>query len=125
MTPLDAMPNVGPQVLAPGAKWNGAPEPLPSTTEPPSILDTRKDVLDLDKMSKQQPEDDPVIFAAPVSRSGSGYSGESSLPGRVTLSPLEVEIARAANLSPAEYARQKLELMRRKREDPDRYASRG
>jgi hypothetical protein len=124
-TPDDATPLPGPSVIVPGAEWADRPDSLPSTAKPPEVLHTGL-VLDLAKMAKQQDsppdESDSMMVAAPVSR---GSYSESRLPSRVTLSPLEVEIARAAHLSPQEYARQKLELQRRKRQDPERYNSRG
>ena len=93
MTPQDAMPS-----LAPGGK-----------SDDPAIVD-RGLTIDVDRLAgigpkalvpgadldpetmlgsgNHTPDDDdnPVMFAAPVSRSG-GYSGDSRLPGRVTLSP--------------------------------------
>jgi hypothetical protein len=71
-------------------------------------------------------EEEPMTFQAPVSRSGgSGSYSETSLPTRVVLSRAELEIAAACHLTPGEFAKQKLELARQKKLDPDRYGSRG
>ena len=54
-----------------------------------------------------------VGYSAPVSHSiPSGGSGRRSTPGRVTLSPSEVEAARISGLSVEDYARQKIEYER-------------
>jgi hypothetical protein len=138
MTPLDAMPVVGPKTLALDA---------PTRSDDGAIKDNGL-VLDLDRLAgrepkvlvpgaptdpttllgygKHTPDDDdaPMRFQAPVSRSG-GFGGDSSLPRRVTLSPDQLALARSLKLSPQEFAQQVLELARRKKLDPERYSGRG
>jgi hypothetical protein len=53
------------------------------------------------------------IYSAPVSRevAGAGYRHES-VPSRVTLTRDELQIAAASGLTPEEYARQKIKMLR-------------
>jgi hypothetical protein len=54
-----------------------------------------------------------VGYSAPVSRSiPSGGSGRRSSPGRVTLSPQEIEAARVSGISIEDYAKNKIEYQR-------------
>src|SRR5262249_53154513 len=65
-----------------------------------------------------------LSYAAPVSRGDGGLgSGHYSAGSRrITLSKEEYEIAKLSGLSAQEYALGKLELQRRKQDDPLRYA---
>jgi hypothetical protein len=68
-------------------------------------------------------------YSAPPSRpadmSEYGANPYQDDPRRVRLSIEEQQVARAAGLSDIEYARQKLRLEQARRDDPDRYRSRG
>jgi hypothetical protein len=55
------------------------------------------------------------LVSAPVSRNiPSGSTGKRSSPGRITLTPSEVEAAKMSNVSIEEYARQKIEYERQR-----------
>ena len=54
------------------------------------------------------------IVSAPVSREVPTASGKRPTPGKVTLSPSEVEAARISGLSVEDYARQKVEYERQR-----------
>ena len=59
------------------------------------------------------PRPSRVGYSAPVSRSiPSGGSGRRSSPGKVTLSPQEVEAAKITGLTIEQYAKEKIEYQR-------------
>ncbi len=61
------------------------------------------------------PRQNSARFSAPVSRElPGGYRDELSDPSKVHLSAEELDIARRLNLSPAEYGREKLKMLRAK-----------
>ena len=68
-------------------------------------------------------------YSAPPSRPTSmneyGANPHQDDPRKMHLTREELEVARSANLSPLEYAEQKLRLIQARKDDPDRYRSRG
>lgn len=66
--------------------------------------------------------DSPLAYSAPPTRGGGmsrdTFESKHGASGSVTLSKQEVEIAKLAGISPQQYARNKLELQRRKKVTP-------
>jgi hypothetical protein len=68
-------------------------------------------------------------YSAPPSRPAAmseyGAKPQQDDPRRMHLTREELDIAKSANLTPLEYAEQKLRLIQARKDDPDRYRSRG
>jgi hypothetical protein len=62
-----------------------------------------------------EPPSPASYVSAPVSRGDIGGPREPTSPSQVKLSPEEVEIARASGITPTEYARHKISMMRKQR----------
>jgi hypothetical protein len=82
-----------------------APSPIPPATVP---------ILDLTRTVPPPPEESPIMYGAPPSKSGSPgtYSGG---PSRITLSKEEAELCRLQGLDPITYAQGKLRLAKEKK----------
>src|SRR5262245_27056700 len=98
--------NLGGQVHEPVGDSPKSPSPDPL---PVGILD----LSNRPNMPVTNDIDNPLAYAAPVSRS-QGSMG-LDVPGRVTLSRSEVEIARASGISMEDYARGKMRLEQEKK----------
>jgi len=73
----------------------------------------------------EEPYESPLGYAAPPTRGGGmsrdTFESRHGTRGSVTLTKQEVEIAKLANISPEQYARNKLELIKKKRMNPGDY----
>lgn len=83
-----------------------AAQPSPSSTNQTTMERTRP-LLPL-----PEPRERSSIYSAPVSRDGAGSGYREPSPSQVKLGADELEIAKASGISPVEYARNKLRMLR-------------
>lgn len=72
----------------------------------------------------QQEEDNPVMVAAPPSKSVPSGSGTGGTKGRYTLTKEEAEIAKLSGITPQEYVKQREIFRGNKKAHPDDYPER-
>src|SRR5262249_30465836 len=99
--------NLGGQVHEP--EVTPTPPPAPEPRLPIGILD----LSGRENMPVMNEIDNPLAYAAPVSRSAGSMGQE--LPGRVTLSRAEVELARSTGVTLEDSAKGKMRLAHEKK----------